>query len=486
MTSTIQSDSFVRQITNWIEFHPRTVATIFAILFAVQITPEFKMSPDGVSYMSIARSLAQHGKLERLGSPHLRYAPGYPIFITPAFLLFRDHPFLLVQILQWLYALALIWGVYQWFKNYAGASAIWIAALTMAIAGYWDLYRTASSEIVSTPALVWAGVFMVRSIRNPSSLPLLAAAILFTTISCATRQVGVMLVPGYVIALLLRARAKEISLNRAAILAIVFTLIIGLVSYALIAYDHWGARQREAAGDTGYTSVFFSPDRPLAGQIAEGLRRQSGEIGRLLIPGMFKSHGHEHDFTNVNVWIYAAICIPVAIGWWRFARITFDPLALMLPPYIALCVVYPYDSGTRFTVPVFAILVASVWYLFKPTDRPAIFMALVVLHLIVSIIFWPIDAFHTHERYKAWPEIEQVAARVPPDAKVFAFRGEVDDRWMFLMWFTDRPVAYETTADPVASFVDCIVTSNSEPDSLGFQTSETVGLYKIESKTSNK
>jgi hypothetical protein len=473
MTSEIQRDPLIS---------PRIVATVFAILFAIQTTPEFKMSPDGVSYMSIARNLAAHGRLERLGSPHLRYAPGYPISITPAFLLFPDHPFIPVQILQWLFALALMWGVYLWFKPYAGASAIWIAALTMANAGYWDLYRTASSEILFAPALIWAGVFMVRSIEKPSSMALLAIAILFTVVACATRQVGVMLAPGYIIALALRAYAKKISPSRAAILASTLTLIIAVVSYALIAYDHWGARQKEAAGDTGYTSVFFSPDRPLGGQIVEGLRRQSGEIGRLLIPGMFKSYGHDHDFSNINVWIYAAACIPVAIGWWRFTRATFDPLALMLPFYIAVCVVYPYDSGTRFTVPVFAVLAGSAWFLVKPTKRQAVFAALVVLHLIVSIGFWIVDVVDVHRGYKASPEIEQVAAEVPPETKVLALRGEVDDRWKFLMWFTDRPVAPEKTTDPVAPFVDCIINAKSEPDNSGFQTVKTIGQYKIESK----
>jgi hypothetical protein len=485
MSSKIEPESPIVPITSWIERHPLMVAALFALLFAIQITPEFKMSPDGVSYMSIARSLAQHGKLERLGSPHLRYAPGYPIFITPAFLLSPDHPFVHVQGLQWIYALALMWGVYLWFKPYAGPAAIWIAAVTMAIAGYWDLYRTASSEIVSAPSLIWAGLLAYKSIQNPHSIALLIGAIALTAITCATRQGGVMLVPGYLLALLIHWRRGNMTFSRAAILGVIFTLVIAAVSAGLLAFDKWGLKQA-ASGDTTYAQVFFKSDRALAGQLAEGLRRQSGEIGRLLIPGMFKTHGHEHDFKNVNVWIYAVVCIPVAIGWWRFTRSTADPLALMLPFYIGLCVVYPYDSGTRFTIPVFPVLTASVWFILRAEYRPAIFLALTALHIIVSIFFWIGDAVHVHQRYKSWPEIQQVAQQIPAEAKVVAMRGEIDDRWMFLMWFTDRPVAPETTSDPVASFVDWIVAPKSEADLPGFQTVKNVGDYKIESKTGNK
>jgi hypothetical protein len=485
MASKIEPNSRLSQVINWIERHPRTIASIFALLFAIQITPEFKMSPDGVSYMSIARSLIQHGRLERLGSPHLRYAPGYPIFIAPAF--FFDHPFVPVQILQWLYALALMWGVYVWFKPYTGPSAIWIAAFTMANAGYWDLFRTASSEIIFAPCLIWAGVFIAKSAENPRSARLLIAAILFTALACATRQAGAMLVPGYLLALAFRLHHKKIPVTRAILVGVTFTLLIALISWTLIAYDHWGAKQKAAAGDTGYTQVFFQPDRSLPGQIAEGLRRQSSEIGRLLVPGMFKTHGHEHDFKNINVWIYAAVCVPVAIGWWRFTRQTADPLALMLPFYVALCVLYPYDSGTRFTVPVLAILAAGLWFGLKGTG-PFIkgscplylFPVLVVLHLIVSVGFWIDDAIHVHNRYKRWPEIQRVAAHIPSESKVLAMRGETDDRWMFLMWFTDRPVAPETTAEPGASFVDWIVAPRTEPDRPRFQTIEEIGDYKIE------
>jgi hypothetical protein len=486
MATKIETDSRLALLADWVEVHPLRIGAIFALLLAIQITPEFKMSPDGVSYMSIARSLIEHGRLLRLGSPHLRYAPGYPIFVSPAFLA-PTWAFIGVQILQWVYALLLFWGVYAWFAPYAGRAAVWIAALTLANAGYWDLFRTASSEIVFTPCLIWAGVLLAKTASGNKSLAIFLGALIISALACATRQAGVMLVPGFVLAAAISARKGRIAWGRAIVLSLVFALFIAVASAGLISYERWGARQQIAAGDTGYTQVFFQPDRSLAGQLAEGLRRQSSEVGRLVIPGMWKTHGHEHDFRNLNSWLYAVVCIPIAIGWWRLCRRTADPLALMLPFYIGLCVAYPYDSGTRFTVPVFAVLAASVWFLFAKLGnrRPLLFMILVGLHAAVSIGFWISDAIHVHRGYQQMPEIQRVAAAIPPEAKVIALRveaarGDADDRWMFLMWFTDRPVAPETTLDPVAGFVDWIVTPIREPDSPGFLTVGEVGYYKVE------
>jgi hypothetical protein len=443
------------------------------------------MSPDGVSYISIAKNLILHARLERLGSPHLRYAPGYPIFIAPAFLFAR--PFLAVQSLQWIYALALMWGVYLWFARYTGKSAIWIAALTLASAGYWDLFRTASSEIVFAPCLIWSAVFMAKCLDTPRpALPLLSA-ILFGAAACATRQAGAMLVPGFVLALLLRAATGRMNWHRAAILALIFTCSLAAFSAALIAFDRWGIHQ--VPGDTGYASIFLKSFQLFTSQLAEGIRRQIAEIGRLLIPGMWKTHSKEHEYLNINNLIYAVVFIPVAIGWWRFCRETNDPFALAFPLFLALYIIYPYDSGTRFTVPIFAVLSAALWYLLKfhPANRAAFFLVFILIHTLVSIGFWIDDASHVRARYQRWPEIERLAATIPSDAREIALRidaprGDIDDRWMFLMYLTDKPVAPETLRDPIAPEADWIITTPTEPLFPGFQFVAQIGDYQIEKR----
>ena len=284
----------------------------------------------------------------------------------------------------------------------------------------------------------------------------------------------------------------RISWPRALALGAAFAISIAVVSGALIAFDHWGIRQ-VGSGDTGYTSIFFNANRSLGGQIAEGVRRQIAEIGRLLIPGMWKTHSREHEFLNINNFLFAAACIPVAIGWWRFCRETIDPLALAFPFFVGLYVVYPYDSGTRFTVPVFPVLAGSVWFLLRTyaDKRAAIFLVLIVMHALVSIGFWLDDAAHVRARYQSWPEIERVAAAIPSRAKVIAMRinaprGDFDDRWMFLMCLTDRPVAPETLNDAVARSVDWIVAPAAEAIRPGFQRDALVDDYQIEERIALK
>ena len=207
---------------------------------------------------------------------------------------------------------------------------------------------------------------MARCLVAPKSNVALVLAIVLAALACATRQAGAMLVPGFVLALILRALGGHMSWTCAVAMAGVFTVFIAAVSWGLIAFDH-----------SGYVGIFLNPNRSLVGEIAEGTRRQIAEVGRLLIPGMWKTHSREHEFLSINNLIYAGVFVPVAIGWWRFCRETTDPLALALSFFIALYVIYPYDSGTRFTVPVFPVLAGSIWFLLKfhADKRAAIFLS---------------------------------------------------------------------------------------------------------------
>ena len=160
---------------------------------------------------------------------------------------------------------------------------------------------------------------------------------------------------GVFLALILLAFGGRMSWRRAVAMAGVFTIFIALVSWGLIAFDHWeSGRWHRATRDI--RGFFLIQIDPSLARSPRACCRQIAEVGRLIIPGMWKTHSREHEFLSVNNLIYVAVFIPVAVGWWKFCRETTDPLALALPFFIALYVVYPYDSGTRFTVPVLAVL----------------------------------------------------------------------------------------------------------------------------------
>jgi len=468
-------------MVEWIERRRWFAMALIAILLAVQITPKLKMSPDGVSYLSVARSLLRHGELKRLGSPHVRYAPGYPVLISPAFL-FGPRPFVAVQIIQWFYAVLLMLGTYAWFARYAGRSAIWVTALTLLNAGFWDLFRQASSELAFMPCLMWGSVLLAaQSPKAGRAATMMAGAIVLVAVACATRQAGALLVVGFALAMAMRARRRQIGWGRAAASSAALGISIAAVSWGLIAFDHRGAREAGPA-EIGYTDAFRMPGKSLAAQVAEGVRRQTAEVGRLLLPGLWKTHAREWDWLDVNTWIFLAACVPVAIGWWKLCKATADPLALTLPFYVALYVVYPFDSGTRFTVPMLPVLAACVWFVLSPlgAKRSLIFLVLVVLHALVAAGFWLDDVAHVRRRWEQWTPMEHVARAIPPQAKIIALRGSEDDRWMFLMYLCDRAVEPESLRQPVATFADWIVTSKAEPDWPGFHAVGQVDDYKLE------
>ncbi|HEY1922620.1 MAG TPA: hypothetical protein VGG44_07615 [Tepidisphaeraceae bacterium] len=487
MTSHIPTNPVDKAI-NWVERHRCLMFALIAILLAIQITPKLTMSPDGVSYMSIARSLASNGKLKRLGSPHLRYAPAYPILISPAFFLGPRPfiPFIAVQLIQWLFAILLILGTYAWFAPYAGRSAIWITLLALLNVGFWDLFRQASSELTFMPCLMWGSVLLAGAITTPSAkraAGMMAGGIILIVIATATRQAGALLVVGFALAGTIRALRHQISWTRAVLCAAAIGFSIAAISCGLIVFDHHGARQVNPP-EIGYTDAFRAPDTSLTSQIIEGVRRQSAEVGRLVVPGMWKAHALAHDWHDPNTWIYLAICIPLAVGWWKLCKTTADPLVLTLPFYVALYIVYPFDSSTRFTVPMLPVLAASLWFILRPlgNNRIPIFLLLIIFHGGVAIGYWIDDAAHVRHRWQRWPAVAQIAAAIPPEAKTIALRGFAGDDWMFLMYLTDRPIAPESLGEPLSREADWIVTSGFEPDFPGFHTVTQIDEHKLETR----
>ncbi len=96
-----------------------------------------------------------------MGSPKLHYAPGYPVLISPAFR-FGDRPFLLLQVLQWLWAVAFMLGVYRWAQRWMAGSELWITALTMSNVSLWIHARTTISEMPFMALLMWTANAMDR------------------------------------------------------------------------------------------------------------------------------------------------------------------------------------------------------------------------------------------------------------------------------------------------------------------------------------
>ena len=161
----------------WREFvvrslqRPKVVLSLLAALLATQILPLWTPTPDGAGYLSIARSIAHGGPVTNLGSPKLHYAPGYPLLISPAFMV-SDRPFFLLALIQWLFAVAFMLGVYRWARQWFAGSELWITALVMSNVSLWMHARTTISEMPFMALLIWTAIRLDRlasAIERPAA-----------------------------------------------------------------------------------------------------------------------------------------------------------------------------------------------------------------------------------------------------------------------------------------------------------------------------
>jgi hypothetical protein len=141
-------------LEQWIEREgrrPRFWLIAVAVLLAVQISPWLYPTVDGCLYLRTIRDFLQTDN--RLNCP-CYVPPGFLPFLAPAFL-FGDRPFLAIAVLQWLFALALIGGLYVWLRRQFPATAVLFTVFVMVNISVWTFYRRPLKEIASMALLMW-------------------------------------------------------------------------------------------------------------------------------------------------------------------------------------------------------------------------------------------------------------------------------------------------------------------------------------------
>jgi len=191
----------------WMKDHERIVVFLYIALLAIQITPKFELNPDGINYLSIARNLAWHRGWARLGLPHVHYAPGYAVAISPVFW-FGPRPFVALGILHLIFAAILMALTYLWLARYVGRDAMLVTLLAMVNVGFWDLYRQASAEMAFMPCMMGAATLLAIAVQTRRPRRAAAAVVggtILVMMACAVRQLGVVLAAGFAVALLVGA-----------------------------------------------------------------------------------------------------------------------------------------------------------------------------------------------------------------------------------------------------------------------------------------
>jgi hypothetical protein len=446
---------------------PKLVLAVCALLLAMQVSPWWYSSIDSASYLSMARSLARGTGPTNLGSPLLWYSPGYPALISPLFLI-SDRPFLEIAVLHWLLAVGLLLGVYRWGRQVAPEAALWIASLTVVNHGFWIHFRRPLSEMAFMCLLVWAvnclnGVGQITRVNR--LIGRLAAAAGLTALLCVVRPVGVMLVPAVAVWALREAFGERCSWARATVTTISIAAAAGIPVGLFVFHERAMAAE---LGGRSYLDEFDSAARSPLQSYSRGAQLCVSDIGRVCIPGLFKSHGTPGDWTDVNMLIHVPFFVLVCFGWSRWVRRQNDPFAWYVPFYLLLITAHAVDTGARLLLPVLPALFVSLWFAAERIGdrRQYLVAACLSLQLVVAGSYWlGVDLPRARRYDRLWPAVDELAARIMSEPGPVAASQLEGDVQLMLEVALDRPVF--CSADRVKTARWC-VTQRSADGPEGF------------------
>ncbi len=214
----------------------------------------------------------------------------------------------------------------------------------------------------------------------------------------------------------------------------------------------------------------------------EGLRLRISEVGRLVVPGMFKTYAAHGQWLNVNVFIYLAVFALVAAGWWRLIRRRRDVFAATMPLYFALYVVWAFDADTRYLLPLLPAIMVSLWFAIESMTRSplTVLAALLVLHLAVAAGYWiAVEIPRGRECNRQWVIAEEFAPDIKDEPGMVVATPQVPEcARLMLSFLIDRPVPERISRGDFPDTRLILEPANS-PDPAGFRVKEGQGLYKL-------
>ena len=457
---------------------------LVALVLAIQISPWWYPTPDAAAYLSIARAVATRHRLSNLGGIHLAYPPGYPILISPAFLI-SSRPFMILSAMHWLMALLLMAGVYRWTRRIAPDAALLLTGLTMVNVTLWIYFRRTLSELAFMTVMIWTAIVLDAGLetgtRRSAALKAAWGGILLIALAMI-REPGVLLGLGFAIAALLRVYDGNLRLPDSLWMSAAVGAPAAAGVLAFLIYDRATARAAPSAVFGTHLSGFLDPATPLLPRIAEGLRLQISSAGRLIVPGMFKSYAAHHQWLNINVAIYLAVFAILAIGWWRLIRRRREVLAATLPLYFALYAVWAFDADARYLLPLLPVLLLSLWFTLDPLtgSRLTVLAALLLLHLAVALGYWTmVEIPRGRECNRQWTAMATFVPDLRDATGLIVATDQVPEcARLMLSLLIDRPVAERKRAGDFPQARWLLVPSDS-PAPAGFQVQKDGKSYRL-------
>jgi hypothetical protein len=263
---------------------------------------------------------------------------------------------------------------------------------------------------------------------------------LLVLLAAATRQAGITLAVGFAALLLWQALNGQRSWART-------LMLIGIVSIpailTLLGLAWWDRATATGPGALTYLDQVRGEHASWPSQILEGTRLRVSEVGRILIPGMFKAYGRPRHWLNLNLVLFFFSFVVVVAGWRTTAFRNRDLLAWVFPFYILLYIVWPFDQATRFMAPLTPLFMYCAWSALDRLVpyRKTIFAVLVAAHLAVSAGHsWLVELPRGRVNDAQWDEASQLGSHLPPETVALAASGVAPDTVWMLQFLADRRI----------------------------------------------
>jgi hypothetical protein len=369
------------------------VAGVAVLVCLGHLSPHWDSDPDSVSYLSIARAISE-GELSRFGHSHLYYTPVYPAMIAPTFWLESlAGRFFAISVIHAGMMAMLAWGAWWWLKVYSRPMAVVVTLLLLCSVGLWAMQRVVRPEVAFMAALFWGAGCLARGVRDVGKGGVFWRWVVLgsglAALSAAIRPLPFLCIGAAMVMTVLLMRGR-IGVGRWLVAGLVLGAPSGAVVYGWIRYEartlaETRARQAVEQIDFTYFEMVKAWGNPLD-RVLEGTRRQTGEVGRLMLPGMRGAFARAGDWLGVNTFVYLPLFAVVCVGWWRAARSSLDAMVWMSPFYFLLFVYSVHDQGTRFMVPLIPVFWWSMWHVLEGRKwRVGTLAALAGAHLLVSV-----------------------------------------------------------------------------------------------------
>ena len=332
------------------------ITVALAAVFIVLVAPRYLFGGDPDHYVGLARSLAGGEGYVINGHPETKFPPGYPVILAPAAQLFGGS---FLAIARWAALLAALAfpAAYFMLRRRGEPFAVLLALASVASVPF---VIVATGNPMSEPFFIvcamlliaWADDWERDSRRSWSSL-FAGAGLVFAVV--ATRMVGAAAVSAAALIVIWRLVTRRFTIRD------LLPLAAGVAFLASwLAWTSAHTRPSATAGpESGYVRLLLlaDPEQPDLG------RASVAQIATRIATNAVKQAAHAGELLTQIPWLkptwYSPVALLIALvvaGWWRHLRSGGAFGALYFASYLAIMLVWPFDEGGRFLVPLAPLL----------------------------------------------------------------------------------------------------------------------------------